>query len=201
MSRIYTTLRARYCRGMHMGQGVEWALHGCLNLAFAPPSQPVPAALLAELLDAPPAYLVKQLQALAKAGVLHSTSGPRGGFSLARPPRDITYLDVVTAIEGPGQAFRCTELRQRGPLRTPPKQCVTPCAIATTMWRAERAWRDELKSHTIHDLQQHLTGLGVDLPVRLGKWLEEQRGDATQTPRAPGTKRGGGDAARTRHRG
>ena len=164
-----------------MGQGVEWALHGCLTLALAPPSQPVPATLLAELLDAPPAYLTKQLQALAKAGVLHSTPGPRGGFSLARASRDISYFDVVTAIEGPGQTFRCTELRQRGPLRTPPEQCATPCAIATTMWRAEKAWRDELRSQTIHDLQQHLTGLGVDLPERLGQWLDEQR---TETARS-----------------
>ena len=95
---------------MRMGQGVEWALHGCLNLALVPPSQPVPAALLAEVLDAPPAYLTKQLQALTKAEVLRSTPGPRGGFSLARDPADITYLDVVTAIEGPGPSFRCTEL-------------------------------------------------------------------------------------------
>ena len=137
---------------MHMGQGVEWALHGCLNLAFVPRSQPVPATLLAEVLDAPPAYLTKQLQALAKAGVLRSTPGPRGGFSLARDPADITYLDVVTAIEGSVQAFRCTELRQRGPLRAPKEDCVAPCAIAATMWRAEQAWRQQLKSQTIYDL-------------------------------------------------
>ena len=160
---------------MHFGQGVEWALHGCLNLASLPSPQPVPATLLAELLDAPPAYLTKQLQALAKAGVLRSTPGPRGGFSLARSPREITYLDVVTAIEGPGAAFRCTELRQRGPLQTPAEQCLTPCAIASTMWRAERAWREELRNQTIADLQQHLTGLGVDLPGRLAGWLDEQR--------------------------
>ena len=158
-----------------MGQGVEWALHGCLNLSLVPPSQPVPATLLAELLGAPPAYLTKQLQSLVKAGVLHSTPGPRGGFSLARDPAEITYLDVVTAIEGAGQSFRCTELRQRGPVRTPPEQCVTPCAIAATMLRAEEAWREELRSQTIHDLQRHLTGLGVDLPARLRRWLEEQR--------------------------
>lgn len=169
---------------MRMGQGVEWALHGCLNLALVPPSQPVPAALLAEVLDAPPAYLTKQLQALTKAEVLRSTPGPRGGFSLARDPADITYLDVVTAIEGPGPSFRCTELRQRGPLRTSPENCLTPCAIAATMWRAEQAWREELKSHTIRDLQQHLTGIGVDLPGRLGRWLDEHPTAAAEDSRA-----------------
>jgi Rrf2 family protein len=161
---------------MHMAQGVEWALHNCLNLAFVPPSHPVPATLLAELLDAPPAYLTKQLQALAKAGILHSTPGPRGGFSLARDPAEITYLDVVTAIEGPGQSFRCTELRQRGPLRARPEDCTTPCAIAATMWRAEQAWRSELRSQTIRDLQEHLSGLGLDLGDRLREWLDSQRG-------------------------
>ena len=47
---------------MRMSQGVEWALHCCLNLAWT--GTPVPASRLAALYDLPPAYLNKQLQAL-----------------------------------------------------------------------------------------------------------------------------------------
>ncbi len=46
-------------------------------------------------------YLLKILQQLVRANVLHSKRGPRGGFSLARPAKKITLLQVVEAVEGP----------------------------------------------------------------------------------------------------
>ena len=67
----------------------------------------------------PSAYLAKHLQALARAGVLETVKGPRGGYRLARPPAEITVLDVVEAIDGDEPAFRCTEIRRRGPSAVP----------------------------------------------------------------------------------
>jgi Rrf2 family protein len=46
-------------------------------------------------------YLLKILQQLVRANVLRSKRGPRGGFSLARPAKKITLLQVVEAVEGP----------------------------------------------------------------------------------------------------
>lgn len=46
-------------------------------------------------------YLLKILQQLVKANVLHSKRGPRGGFSMARPIKKITMLQVIEAVEGP----------------------------------------------------------------------------------------------------
>jgi len=46
-------------------------------------------------------YLLKILQQLVKANVLHSKRGPRGGFLLARPAKKISMLDVIEAVEGP----------------------------------------------------------------------------------------------------
>ena len=54
---------------MKMSEGVEWALHCCLNLALLEPGQAVTAARLAAFHDLPAAYLNKQLQALARAGM------------------------------------------------------------------------------------------------------------------------------------
>ena len=67
-----------------MGQGVEWALHCCVNMSWAPAGEAVNSARLAELYQLPAAYLNKQLQALVRAGILSSVSGPRGGFQLAQ---------------------------------------------------------------------------------------------------------------------
>jgi len=46
-------------------------------------------------------YLLKILQQLVKANVLRSKRGPRGGFSLARPAKKITLLNVIEAVDGP----------------------------------------------------------------------------------------------------
>jgi len=46
-------------------------------------------------------YLLKILQQLVRANVLRSKRGPRGGFSLAKPTRKITMLQIVEAVDGP----------------------------------------------------------------------------------------------------
>jgi Rrf2 family protein len=53
------------------------------------------------------AHLAKVLQRLSKQGLLTSTRGPKGGFALARPPRDITLLDIYQAAEGPLRPRNC----------------------------------------------------------------------------------------------
>ena len=155
---------------MKLSQGVEWGLHCCIVLGQA--TAPVPAARLALFHGVSQTYLAKHLQALARAGLVRSTQGQVGGYELVRAPEDITLLDVVRAIDGDEPAFRCTEIRQRGPLGTPPEECVRPCAVARAMWAAEDAWRASLAAVTIADLTghvQHDTD-GAAMP-RLRDWL------------------------------
>jgi len=137
-----------------MSQGVEWTLHVLLTLAWLDDDEPVRVAELATGHDLPAAYLNKQLQALVRAEILESLPGARGGFRLARPPSTITLMDVVAAIEGTQDAFRCTEMRLRGVGADMPRPSFDgPCAIHASMQRAELAWRRELAGQTIADLQ------------------------------------------------
>jgi Rrf2 family protein len=161
---------------MKMAQGVEWALHACVNLAWAGDERPLPVGTLAELNGLPAPYLNKQLQALARAGILTSSPGARGGFSLARPPDEITVLDVVQAVDGEAGAFRCTEIRQQGPLAAPRTASRTPCQIASVMGRAEAAWRAELASETIGDLAGQVEAKVPQTPVRIRRWLAARAG-------------------------
>ena len=135
-----------------MSDGVEWVLHSCTVLAALPDGQALPAAKLAEFHGVPPAYLAKHLQALARAGIVESAQGPKGGYRLARPATDVSLLDVVLAVDGDDTAFRCSEIRQRGPVTSPPDAFRRPCGIARAMWRAEDAWRAELQATTVADL-------------------------------------------------
>ncbi|TAM00638.1 MAG: transcriptional regulator, partial [Pusillimonas sp.] len=69
-----------------MSQGVEWGLHCCVALGWIGQGEVISTAKLAAKFGLPAAYLNKSLQALARAGVLVSSAGPRGGFRLARAP-------------------------------------------------------------------------------------------------------------------
>ncbi|WP_307037567.1 Rrf2 family transcriptional regulator [Arthrobacter sp. B3I4] len=132
-----------------MGRGVEWAVHSCVNMSWTPPGEAVNSARLAELYKLPAAYLNKQLQALVRAGILTSVSGPRGGFRLARRPESITVLDVVLAVEGPEPAFRCEGILGVVPDADREENFVRTCLISQTMRQAELAWRQALARQTI----------------------------------------------------
>lgn len=133
-----------------MSTGVEWALHCCTVLSTA--TQPVPVNRLAELHDVSRTYLAKHMQALSRAGLIAAVEGRDGGYLLARPGDQVTAYDVVQAIEGSEPAFRCTEIRQQGPLPTTGEACRVPCGIAKVMATAEQAWRESLRGVTLADL-------------------------------------------------
>jgi Rrf2 family protein len=138
---------------MRMGEGVEWSLHCCLVLAWLEDEWPVPIGRLAEWFDLPPEYLKKRLQALVRAGIMTSSRGVGGGFSLALPADRISLLDVVAALEGDTELFRCGEIRQRGINgQGRGSEFARPCGIAVAMRRAELAWRRELAAQTVADL-------------------------------------------------
>jgi Rrf2 family protein len=138
---------------MRMGEGVEWGVHCCVVLAWLEDEAPVSAGRLAAIFGLPAVYLKKRLQSLVRAGILVSTPGVQGGFGLGRAPEKITLMDVVSAVEGPDDAFRCAEIRQQGAgADAEPGEFARPCGIAVAMRRAELAWRRELAAVTIADV-------------------------------------------------
>ncbi|HZJ26892.1 MAG TPA: Rrf2 family transcriptional regulator [Acidimicrobiia bacterium] len=159
---------------MKLSDGVEWGAHCAVMLAMLPPGQTLPAARLAEYHGVPAAYLAKHLQALARAGILASVPGPTGGYGPARPPSDVTLLDVVEAIDGSESAFRCTEIRRRGPAAVPAREYRLPCSIHAAMDRADAAWRAELAGVTVADLVAQVQATANPKAVTRGLgWLEE----------------------------
>jgi len=51
--------------------------------------------------DIPLEYLLKIMQQLVRANVLRSKRGPHGGFSLVKPAKKITMLQIIEAADGP----------------------------------------------------------------------------------------------------
>ena len=146
---------------MKLSDGVEQAIHSVTMLSTLSPGGVLPASALAEFHGVGTSYLLKHLQALSGVGIIEAVPGPRGGYRLARPTDKITLLDIVLAVEGPAPAFRCNEIRQRGPNPLPGKP-TKPCGIASAMLRAERAYRAELGRTTITDILQDLSETDTD---------------------------------------
>ena len=137
---------------MKLGEGVEQAIHSVAMLAGLSEGSVLSAAAIAEFHGVSVSYLLKHLQALSGAGILDTVPGPKGGYRLARLPAKISLLDIVLAVEGPAPAFRCAEIRQRGPNPLPGKYFAKPCGISAAMLAAERVYRAELAKTTIADI-------------------------------------------------
>jgi len=141
---------------MKMSDGVEQAIHSVAMLASLSPDGVLSAAALAEFHGVSTSYLLKHLQSLSGAGILSTVPGPKGGYRLAKEPGGITLLDIVLAVEGPAPAFRCAEIRQRGPNPLPDRYFSKPCGINAAMLKAERAYRAELAKTTVADIRTDL---------------------------------------------
>lgn len=141
---------------MKMSDGVEQAIHSVAMLASLSPDGVLSAAALAEFHGVSTSYLLKHLQSLSGAGILSTVPGPKGGYRLAKEPEGITLLDIVLAVEGPAPAFRCSEIRQRGPNPLPDRYFSKPCGINAAMLKAERAYRAELAKTTVADIRTDL---------------------------------------------
>lgn len=161
---------------MKLSEGVEQAIHSMLLLSGLALDGVLPASALAEYHGVSTSYLLKHLQALAGAGLLLSVPGPKGGYRLAREPAQISLLDIVLAIEGPEPAFRCSDIRKRGPSPIAPHFHKAPCGVNVAMLRAEKAYRAELEKVSLTDLSvSPRSALGAAIAERSCGYLEEHQ--------------------------
>lgn len=160
---------------MILGNQVEWALHCVTVLAGAPEGKLVSAKDLSEFHGVPKEYLSKCLQQLSQAGLVHTTTGPRGGYSLAKTPDQISFLDVVEAVEGKTKTFRCQEIRRNNPcLGKADKKFANVCEIAAVMYEADEAWRASLRSRKISEVTDALSKrLSKETQSAIAEWFEK----------------------------
>lgn len=84
---------------LNISEATSLALHTAVFLALDGERR-ISAREMAAALDVSEAHLAKVLQRMAKAGLVESVRGPKGGFTLSRPGSEITLLEVYEAIEG-----------------------------------------------------------------------------------------------------
>ena len=77
-----------------------YAVRALSELARVGSAGPVPIGEIARRRDIPVQFLEGMFATLRRAGILTSQRGVKGGYSFARPPQEVTVLDVVEALEG-----------------------------------------------------------------------------------------------------
>ena len=87
-------------------EACEYALRAVIWLAQRP-GQPQKVRQIAEATHSAPGYLVKVLQALARAEILSAQRGSHGGFTLIRDPAGLSALEVIDAIDPIERIRRC----------------------------------------------------------------------------------------------
>jgi FeS assembly SUF system regulator len=132
------------------------------HLAACPEGAPHNARELAAETRLPVPVVSKVLKALARAGLLVSQRGAKGGYGLARSPREITVPEMITALEGPIGLTECAQ----HPGACPQEE---GCHVRAPWQRISRAVQGALARITLADLvaPSHskivpLASLGVD---------------------------------------
>lgn len=89
---------------------VDYALRAVIYLSLQDPGKSCSTSEIAEHQNIPRKFLEKITQELIRGGLVRSKRGPDGGYSLARPPREISFRDVIEVVEGPIAVNLCLDM-------------------------------------------------------------------------------------------
>jgi Rrf2 family protein len=167
MTRSNQNNRIKPARGgpMQMTASSSYAIHGLGYLVTKEPGEVTFLSEISEHFGIPSSYMAKVFQALAREGLVSSFRGAKGGYALARPPREITLRQVIEIFEGPATSD-CT--LSRGPCNFEPS-----CGIFARLVRAQEAFLEALDQFTIESIGEEFRRF-EELGIESGKLhLEE----------------------------
>jgi Rrf2 family protein len=94
---------------LQISRKIEYGLRAMLFLASLPAGEVVPFREIARRMGVPQDFLAKILKKLVSGRMVSSTRGAHGGYALARPPSEISFLEVIEAVEGRVTVNLCTD--------------------------------------------------------------------------------------------
>lgn len=127
----------------------RYAARAMLDLALYSNGSPVLIRDISKRQDISELYLKQLLAPLRIAGLVRTTRGAHGGFTLARTPSQVKLIEIVHSVEGSTAPVECVddaEMCHRGDL----------CVIREVWMEMKRAVDKVLESITLQDLvEQH----------------------------------------------
>lgn len=101
---------------MQITRQADYAVRAVMYLSKLGTNARASTAEIAREQSIPTTFLAKIVSQLASAGVVRATRGARGGVTLARPPEEISLLEIVEAIDGPMALNECVLDASRCPI-------------------------------------------------------------------------------------
>lgn len=98
---------------LQISRKIDYALRAMIHLAGLPTGKVATLQDLSLPLHMPREFLAKILKVLSAKGLVRSSRGAHGGYQLARPAREISFLEVIEAVEGPVQLNVCLDHKDR----------------------------------------------------------------------------------------
>lgn len=139
---------------MKFSVGVEYAIHCLIYMVDLEDGKCIGVHDLADFQGISESYLSKTFAKLSKAKIVKSVPGVRGGYALAREAKEISFWDVIEAIEGTDPFFRCQEIRCNNTLldkdHLPESYKKSPCLISSVMHEGEMQMRRYLEAKSIY---------------------------------------------------
>jgi Rrf2 family protein len=86
---------------LRISRKIEYGLRAMACLASLPDGEVLSFREIARRMDVPETFLAKILKTLVSKKLVRSTRGAQGGYQLGRPGKDISFLEVIEAVEGP----------------------------------------------------------------------------------------------------
>jgi Rrf2 family iron-sulfur cluster assembly transcriptional regulator len=122
----------------------EYSLRGLSEMARHPSQKQWTIQELAARTDTPAPFLAKTFQALVRGKLLNSSKGRGGGFSFARPPGEISIMQVVMILDGPTLVEACA-------LGLPTCNDTNPCPFHSHWAGLRASIVDALSTQTLAD--------------------------------------------------
>ncbi len=94
---------------MRLSRKSDYALRAVRHISGLPKGNLGSINSIAESETVPREFLAKILKDLTRSGILVSYQGVKGGYALARESKEISFLNVIEAIDGPIHLNLCTE--------------------------------------------------------------------------------------------
>ena len=160
---------------MRYSIGVEYAFHSLFYMVDLPQHKTIGIRQIAELNGITETYLSKVFAKLRKAGIVRSIAGVKGGYQLAKSAEDISFWDIIEAIEGPSFLFQCAEIRKKNIFVDDPSVFTDncPCLIKVVIQEAEELMRNQLRTKSLQWLHEQVhKDFSVEKKEGIIEWLK-----------------------------
>jgi len=145
---------------MQLSKTFDYAVRSLVHLATLPEGGAADLRAISVRQNIPVSYLAKVMRSLVRGGVVTSTLGRDGGYTLRRKPSEISLLQVYEVMEGQLRLVECMDSE---------KSCVfsSDCTQANIWKRLTQAVEGIFRETTLQDLLPKVPSGASSIPVTI----------------------------------